>query len=155
MRHEYLESLCQSLQEQTSIATIDNEVLLGRIKDKNLVVYFYPKDKTPGCTTESKDFTASYEEFQKLNTEIIGISRDSLASHTSFKDKYNFSFELISDFDSIICEKFKVLKDKTILGIGLERSTFLFDKDGTLVKEWRKVTVKEHVDQVMLVTKDI
>ncbi|MCC5014591.1 MULTISPECIES: peroxiredoxin [unclassified Legionella] len=119
---------------------------------KWIVLYFYPKDATPGCTTEGQDFRDAYAEFQKLNTEILGISRDSLKSHENFKCKQQFPFELISDPDEILCQQFDVIKMKSMYGKqvrGIERSTFLIDPQGILRHEWRKVSVKGHVAEVL------
>jgi peroxiredoxin Q/BCP len=146
-RHEYYKYLLENIQGTTCSATIDNKDLLLSITNKNLVVYFYPKDNTPGCTTESKDFASNYSEFQKCNTEIVGISRDSIKSHHKFKEQYNLPFQLISDHDSKICKAFCVIKKIGILGI--ERATFLFNSKGTLVHEWKKVKVKGHSDEVL------
>lgn len=119
---------------------------------KNIVLYFYPKDSTPGCTNEGIDFKDHYEEFQKLNTEVFGLSRDSIKSHENFKTKYNFPFELLSDADEIACKIFDVIKMKNMYGKqvqGIERSTFLINKDGILIHEWRKVKVDGHVVEVL------
>jgi peroxiredoxin Q/BCP len=119
---------------------------------KYTVVYFYPKDNTPGCTTESIAFRDSHPEFQAMNTEIYGISRDSLRSHENFKAKLGLPFELISDPDEIVCNQFGVMKMKNMYGKqvrGVERSTFVFDADGRIVKEWRGVKVNDHVDEVL------
>jgi len=119
---------------------------------KNLVIYFYPKDSTPGCTNESIDFKDNYDIFQKLNTEIFGISRDSLKSHENFKAKYNFPFELLSDADEIACNLFDVIKMKNMYGKkvrGIERSTFLINTEGKLINEWRGVKVNGHVQELI------
>ena len=119
---------------------------------KNLIIYFYPKDSTPGCTNESIDFKDNYDIFQKLNTEIFGISRDSLKSHEKFKAKYSFPFELLSDADEIACNLFDVIKMKNMYGKkvrGIERSTFLINTEGKLINEWRGVKVNGHVQQLI------
>ena len=119
---------------------------------KNLVIYFYPKDSTPGCTNESIDFKDNYDIFQKLNTEIFGISRDSLKSHEKFKAKYSFPFELLSDADEIACNLFDVIKMKNMYGKkvrGIERSTFLINTEGKLVNEWRGVKVNGHIQELI------
>lgn len=119
---------------------------------KNVVLYFYPKDSTPGCTQESQDFRDNYEKFVTLNTVIFGISRDSIRSHDGFKCKQNLPFELISDNDEAICQLFDVLKPKMMYGkevIGIERSTFLINEQGVLVQEWRKVKVDGHALEVL------
>ena len=121
-------------------------------RGKYLVLYFYPKDNTPGCTNESKDFRDLYQKFKQLNAEIVGVSRDSLVSHDKFRVKHELPFELIADTDSNICDLFKVIKEKSMFGktaLGLVRSTFLFDPEGNLVKEWRKVKVAGHAEEVL------
>lgn len=120
--------------------------------DGPLVVYFYPKDNTPGCTSESKDFRDLYPEFQKLGTEVVGVSRDSLASHEKFKTKLELPFALISDESSALCHAFGVVGEKSMFGktfLGLKRSTFLFDGKGKLIKAWRNVKVKGHAQAVL------
>ena len=119
---------------------------------KWLVLYFYPKDSTPGCTTEGQDFRDAYQQFKQLNCEIFGVSRDSLASHERFKEKQQFPFELISDADEELCRLFDVIKLKNMYGrqvMGIERSTFLIDPEGRLAESYRKVKVKGHVDEVL------
>ena len=138
--------------EFTLPATNEQNISLSDYKGKNIVLYFYPKDNTPGCTTESNDFKDFYAEFEKLNTVVLGISRDSLASHDKFKCKFDFPFELLSDTEETVCEIFDVIKMKNMYGKkvrGIERSTFLIDKSGTLVQEWRKVKVDGHVQEVL------
>ena len=133
-------------------ATSDTTVSLKDLKGKNVVLYFYPKDSTPGCTQEGQDFRDNYKKFQTLNTEIFGISRDKLSSHERFKEKQDFPFELISDEDESLCQLFDVIKEKNMYGkkvMGIERSTFLIDAQGKLHQEWRKVKVKEHVAEVL------
>ncbi|MDB5761809.1 MAG: bcp [Herminiimonas sp.] len=125
---------------------------LSDYKGKNLVLYFYPKDNTPGCTTEGLRFRDLYPEFQKANTEIFGISRDSIRSHEGFKTKLDMPFELISDPDETICNQFDVMKMKNMYGKqvrGVDRCTFAIDGSGKLVKEWRGVKVPGHVDEVL------
>ena len=121
-------------------------------KGKNLVIYFYPKDSTPGCTTEGQDFRDNYKEFQKYNTEILGVSRDSVKSHENFKQKQLFPFELLSDPDEKMCKSFDVMKLKSMYGkeyVGVDRSTFLISSDGKVAREWRSVKVKGHVLEVL------
>lgn len=125
---------------------------LAQFRGKNLILYFYPKDNTPGCTQEGKDFRDLYPEFQKLNTNILGISRDSLKSHEKFICKYELPFDLISDVDESLCRYFEVLKEKNFLGkkyIGIERSTFLINDQGVLHHEWRNVKVSGHAREVL------
>ena len=138
----------------TNELEIDSTDLIG----KSYVIYFYPKDNTPGCTQEGEDFRDLYKEFKKLKTEIYGVSRDSLKSHEGFKEKYKYPFELISDTEEKLCNLFDVIKEKNMYGkkfIGIERSTFLIDEKGILRKEWRKVKVKDHVEEVLTVLKEI
>jgi peroxiredoxin Q/BCP len=116
------------------------------------VVYFYPKDNTPGCTTEAMAFRDRYPDFQAAGTAIYGISRDSLKSHENFKSKFALPFDLISDPEETVCTQFGVMKMKNMYGKqvrGIERSTFVFDADGKIVKEWRGVKVNDHVDEVL------
>lgn len=125
---------------------------LSEYAEKNIVLYFYPKDNTPGCTTEGINFRDLYPQFKDANTEIFGISRDSLRSHESFKSKLEMPFDLISDPDETLCNLFDVMKMKNMYGKkvrGIERSTFVIDGSGKLVKEWRGVKVPGHVDDVL------
>lgn len=133
-------------------ATSDKNVQLSMLRGYNVVLYFYPKDNTPGCTIESQDFGANYRQFRDLNTIVFGVSRDSLESHESFKEKQSLPFELISDEQEALCQLFDVIKEKDLYGKsvhGVVRSTFLIDQNGVLVEEWRDVQVKEHVHQVL------
>jgi thioredoxin-dependent peroxiredoxin len=133
-------------------ASSDKTISLSSLKGKNIVIYFYPKDSTPGCTTEGQNFRDLYAEFQKANTEILGVSRDSLKRHENFKAKQQFPFELLSDEDESLCKQFDVIKLKKLYGreyMGIERSTFLINAEGKLVQEWRKVKVKGHADEVL------
>lgn len=125
---------------------------LSAYRGRNVVLYFYPKDNTPGCTNESLQFSAEHDAFTALNTVIFGISKDSLASHEKFKAKYQMPFELISDPDKRICTLFDVIRLKKFLGksyMGLDRSTFIIDTQGVLRHEWRSVKVKGHVAEVL------
>lgn len=134
--------------QATSEQTISSEDLVG----KNVVIYFYPKDSTPGCTTEGQNFRDSIDEFEAANTVIFGVSRDSLRAHENFKAKQSFPFELISDPDEELCKLFDVIKLKKNYGreyMGIERSTFLIDAEGMLKQEWRGVKVKGHVEEVL------
>jgi peroxiredoxin Q/BCP len=133
-------------------ATSETIVTPESLQGKNIVIYFYPKDNTPGCTTEGRDFRDSISAFSDANTVIFGVSRDSLKVHENFKKKHEFPFELISDPDETLCKLFDVIKLKKLYGkeyMGIERSTFLIDSLGTLKKEWRKVKVKGHVEEVL------
>ncbi|QJE03376.1 peroxiredoxin [Massilia forsythiae] len=119
---------------------------------KYTVLYFYPKDNTPGCTTESLAFRDHLDQFTALGAQVVGLSRDSLRSHESFKAKLGLPFELISDPEEAVCNQFGVMKMKNMYGKkvrGVERSTFVIDADGKLVKEWRSVKVNDHVDEVL------
>lgn len=127
-------------------------VNLADLAGKNVVLYFYPKDNTPGCTTESQDFAAQFKAFQQAGATVLGVSRDSIKSHDGFKAKLGLPFELISDPDEKLCELFGVMKMKNLYGKqvrGVERSTFLIDAKGQLVREWRGVKVPAHVDEVL------
>ena len=140
----------------TCVTTGHEKLKLSDLKGSNVVLYFYPKDSTPGCTTEGQDFRDNHRKFRLANTLIFGISRDSLASHEKFKTKQAFPFELISDPDEDLCTLFDVIKEKNMYGrkvLGIERSTFLLDSKGVLREEWRKVKVKGHVDEVLLAAK--
>lgn len=133
---------------ESSAGTIKSKDLLG----KRWVLYFYPKDNTPGCTTEGIEFNAHYDEFLANNCEVIGVSRDSLKSHDKFICKYEFKFPLIADEDESVCKLFDVIKPKKLYGkeyVGIERSTFIIDEKGKLAHEFRKVKVKGHVEAVL------
>ena len=132
--------------------TGNKEFSLSDYLGKNVVIYFYPRDNTPGCTSEGEDFRDNYKFFRKKNTVIFGVSKDSITSHTNFKEKFYFPFELISDPDEKICKIFDVIKEKSMYGkkyMGIERSTFLIDSQGKLIQEWRKVKVKGHAEDVL------
>ena len=133
-------------------ATGDQDITLSDFRGKNVVIYFYPKDSTSGCTTEGQNFRDHINTFKRRKTVIFGISRDSIKSHENFKAKQAFPFELLSDADEKACKLFDVIKEKNMYGrkvMGIERSTFLIDADGILIKEWRKVKVDGHVDEVL------
>ncbi len=133
-------------------ATGDKKVRLKDLRGKNVVIYFYPKDATPGCTLEGQDFRDLHAKFKRQNTVILGVSRDSIASHEKFREKQKFPFDLLSDPDEKLCNKFDVIKEKNMYGkkvMGIERSTFLIDADGKLREEWRKVKVKGHAEAVL------
>ena len=136
----------------TATATNDSIFSLSENMGKNIVIYFYPKDNTPGCTKEGEDFRDQFEEFISNNTLVVGVSRDSVKSHDKFICKYNFPFDLIADEDETVCQLFDVIKEKNMYGrkyMGIERSTFLINTNGILVDEWRKVKVKGHVEEVL------
>ncbi len=133
-------------------ATGEKNIDLKSLRGRNVVIYFYPKDNTPGCTTESCDFGTLHDKFRKKNTVILGVSRDSLASHEKFKAKFEFPFDLLSDADEQLCGLFNVIREKNMYGkkvLGVERSTFLIDTEGKLQREWRKVRVKSHAAEVL------
>jgi thioredoxin-dependent peroxiredoxin len=128
------------------------EVQLSKLKGSKVVLYFYPKDNTPGCTAEGQDFTASHSKFKRAGAVILGVSRDSLKSHDGFKAKMGFPFELISDPEEALCDLFGVVKMKNMYGKqvrGIERSTFVIDASGVLRREWRGVKVPNHVADVL------
>ncbi len=140
------------------LCTPEQKIKLSDFKGQKLIIYFYPRDNTPGCTTEGQDFQNAYTKFKRAGTTVLGVSRDSLSSHIKFKEKYKFKFELISDPDEELCKLFDVIKMKNMYGKkvrGIERSTFLIDEKGVLRQEWRKVKVKEHVDEVLSATKQL
>jgi peroxiredoxin Q/BCP len=139
-------------------ATGDKTIKLSSLKGSNVVLYFYPKDSTPGCTTEGQDFRDNNLKFKRRNTIVLGISRDSIKSHENFKAKQNFNFDLLSDADETVCKLFDVIKMKNMYGKkvrGIERSTFLIDKNGKLQNEWRKVKVGGHVEEVLEAAKEL
>lgn len=128
------------------------------LKGKKTVLYFYPKDNTPGCTQEGQDFRDQHRKFARAGAQVLGVSRDSLKSHENFKSKQEFPFELISDPDEKLCSIFDVVKMKNMYGKqvrGVERSTFLIDEQGVLRREWRKVKVPDHVDEVLAAVKEL
>ena len=134
------------------ICTGEENIDLSKLKGKKVILYFYPKDSTPGCTKEGQNFRDLYKHFKKEGTLIFGLSRESLKSHDNFKTKQSFPFELISDPDEKICNQYKVIKEKRMYGrkyMGIERSTFLIDEKGKLVQEWRKVKVTGHAEEVL------
>jgi len=136
----------------TAEATRNKKIRLKELRGQNVVLYFYPKDSTPGCTTEGRDFSALHARFRRQNTIIFGVSRDSLTSHEKFRDNQSFKFDLISDPDEKLCKKFDVIHEKTLYGrkfMGVVRSTFLIDANGKLRQEWRKVKVKGHAEEVL------
>lgn len=133
-------------------------VSLSGLRGKNVVLYFYPKDSTPGCTIEGRDFTRLHEAFRKANTEVFGVSRDSMKSHEKFKSKECYSLDLLSDEDEKLCRIFGVIKMKNMYGRqvrGIERSTFVIDANGRLIKEWRKVSIPGHADEVLEYVKSL
>jgi peroxiredoxin Q/BCP len=128
------------------------EISLVELKGKNVVLYFYPKDDTPGCTIEAQDFTTKIAEFEKLNCIVLGVSRDNIKSHCRFIEKYSLSFNLLSDESGEVCEKYDIIKTKSMFGKkykGIDRSTFLIDKLGKIAQIWNLVRVKGHVEEVL------
>ena len=139
-------------------ATGDKMVKPSDLKGKNIVLYFYPRDNTPGCTREGQDFRDNVRKFRSRNTVILGVSRDSLKSHEKFKEKECFPFDLIADEDETLCKMFAVIKQKNMYGkkvMGIERSTFLIDEKSVLRNEWRKVKVDGHVEAVLEAVKQL
>lgn len=139
-------------------STSNKTISLAELKGKNIVLYFYPKDNTPGCTKESEGFRDAMKKFSRLNTIILGVSRDSIKSHENFKSKLDFSFDLLSDSEEKLCQQFDVIKEKNMYGkkvMGIERSTFLIDQKGVLRNEWRKVKVDGHVEEVLEAVKSL
>ncbi len=133
-------------------ATGNKDISLQDLQGKKIVLYFYPKDSTPGCTTEGQDFRDAKAKFSQQNTVILGVSRDSIKKHENFKSNQDFNFELLSDEDESLCKQFDVIKLKKTFGkeyMGIERSTFLIGEDGKLLQEWRGVKVPGHVEQVL------
>lgn len=133
-------------------ATGEKTLSLNDFKGSILVLYFYPKDNTPGCTLEGQNFRDAHSAFKKAGASILGVSRDSVRTHENFCAKQSFPFDLLSDSDEILCKQFDVIKEKNLYGrkyMGVERSTFLIDCEGVLQKEWRKVKVPGHVDAVL------
>lgn len=142
----------------TCAATSNLEVQIPDPDGRNIVLYFYPKDSTPGCTTEGQDFRDNHADFVDHNTVIYGVSRDSLKSHENFKAKQSFPFELISDPDETLCNAFGVIQQKKLYGreyMGIVRSTFLIDGQGHIIKQWDNVKVKGHVDEVLEAVKTL
>jgi peroxiredoxin Q/BCP len=137
-------------------ATGEQTIKLSGLKGKKVVLYFYPKDSTPGCTLEGQDFRDNYSKFKRAGAVVLGVSRDSIKAHENFKAKQEFPFELLSDKEEELCTLFDVIKEKNMYGkkvMGIERSTFLIDEKGVLRQEWRKVKVPGHVDEVLAATK--
>jgi len=133
-------------------ATGDRTLSLRNFSGHHLVLYFYPKDNTSGCTLEGRDFRDAYAKFVDAGASILGVSRDSIKSHENFKTKQEFPFALLSDENESLCRQFDVIREKSLYGrkfLGIERSTFLIDRSGVLRQEWRKVRVKGHVDEVL------
>ena len=141
-----------------AIITSDGKNKISEYLSKNLVLYFYPRDLTPGCTTESNEFNDSLSKIKRLGFNIVGISRDSVKSHQKFIDKYSFKFPLISDEDEKVCNMFDVIKEKSLYGrkyMGIDRSTFLISQKLEILYIWRNVKVKGHVDEVIKTIREL
>jgi peroxiredoxin Q/BCP len=139
-------------------ATGEQIISLTSLKGQNIVLYFYPKDNTPGCTTEGQNFRDSIAKFKRQNCIILGVSRDTVRTHENFKNKQKFPFDLLSDTEEKLCTLFDVIKLKNMYGkklLGIERSTFLINDKGVLKQEWRKVKVTGHVDEVLAAVKTL
>ncbi len=137
-------------------ATGDKTIRLKDLRGNKVVLYFYPRDSTPGCTLEGRDFSAAHAKFRRAGAVILGVSRDSTASHEKFKAKQEFAFDLLSDAEEKACKAYDVIKEKNMYGkkvMGVERSTFVIDENGVLRRQWRKVKVKGHVDEVLAAVK--
>jgi thioredoxin-dependent peroxiredoxin len=139
-------------------ATGERDLKLADFSGRLLVVYFYPRDNTPGCTRQGQGFRDLYDQFKALDCDIVGISRDKVATHEKFAAKHEFPFPLLADTEEKLCREFDVIKEKNMYGkkvMGIERSTFLFDADGKLVREWRKVRVPGHVEEVLEAVREL
>ena len=137
-------------------ATGDRTISLQDFSGSHLVLYFYPKDNTPGCTLEARDFRDAWRKFRKAGADILGVSRDSLKLHEKFRSKLDLPFDLLSDGEEVLCRQFDVIREKSLYGrkfLGIERSTFLIDEKGVLRQEWRKVRVKGHAEEVLQAVK--
>jgi thioredoxin-dependent peroxiredoxin len=145
-------SVGQPVPDFSAVATGDQTVRLSELRGHRVVLYFYPKDNTPGCTVEGQQFRDLHDQFAASNVAVFGVSRDSLRSHENFRAKHGLPFHLIADTDETLCKLFEVLKLKKLYGkesIGVERSTFLIDETGVLRREWRKVKVDGHAEAVL------
>lgn len=150
--------LDKKVPEFTAQATSEQTISLSELTGRKVVLYFYPKDNTPGCTTQGQDFRDMHGEFEKAGVVVIGVSKDSLRTHENFRAKQDFPFQLISDSDESLCKLFDVIKMKQMYGKqyeGIERSTFLIDEQGVLRREWRKVKVPGHVAEVLKTAQEL
>ena len=141
-----------------AIVSSDNKKMLSDYLNKNLILYFYPRDLTPGCTTESNEFNNNLNKIKKLGWNVVGVSRDTLKSHEKFIDKYSFKFPLISDEGEKVCKMFDVIKEKSLYGrkyMGIDRSTFLINREMEVLNIWRNVKVKGHVEEVIKFIKEL
>ena len=144
--------------KDTTLISSDNKKMLSDYLNKNLILYFYPRDLTPGCTTESNEFNDNLNKINKLGWNVVGVSRDTIKSHEKFINKYSFKFPLISDEDEKICKLFDVIKEKSLYGrkyMGIDRSTFLINRELKILNIWRNVKVKGHVEEVIKFIKEI
>jgi peroxiredoxin Q/BCP len=145
-------SVGKRVENFTLPATGDQNLSLSDFNGRSLVLYFYPKDNTPGCTREGQDFRDLYAQFTKAGADILGVSRDSVRIHENFRKKHEFPFHLLSDSDELLCKQFDVIHEKKLYGrtyMGIERSTFLIGPDGVLQLEWRKLRVPGHAQVVL------
>ena len=148
----------ETVPDLTLPATGDQNISLADLRGEKVVLYFYPKDNTPGCTNETRDFGALHDQFAAAGCRVFGISRDSIKSHENFKAKLELPFELLSDADEAACKAFDVIKMKNMYGKqvqGIERSTFVIDGEGKVAREWRKVKVDGHADEVLEFVKSL
>ena len=148
----------QGAPDITLPATGDQTIRLADLRGQSVVLYFYPKDNTPGCTNETRDFGALHPQFVEAGCVVLGISRDSLKSHENVKAKLELPFELLADTEEVACQAFDVIKMKNMYGKqvrGIERSTFVIDRDGVIRREWRKVKVDGHAEEVLNVVKSL
>ena len=157
LNHEII-SYMNKVNPTTCVATSNQKIEIPDNNGRNIVLYFYPKDDTPGCTIEGNDFTQLNEAFAENNTVIYGVSRDSIASHEKFKQKFNYTIDLISDEDESLCKQFDVIKLKKLYGkehMGIVRSTFVISPTGDILKHWDKVKVAEHAQEVLEFVKEL
>ena len=141
-----------------AVVSSDNKKMLSDYLNKNLILYFYPRDLTPGCTTESNEFNDNLNKIKKLGWNVVGVSMDTMKSHEKFIDKYSFKFPLISDEDEKVCKMFDVIKEKSLYGrkyMGIDRSTFLISREMKVLNVWRNVKVKGHVEEVIMFIKEL
>ncbi|MEI7611946.1 MAG: peroxiredoxin [Betaproteobacteria bacterium] len=142
----------KSVEDFTLPATGEKDFTLSGMRNKSVVIYFYPKDSTPGCTTEAQQFRDLHLEFEQAGCVVVGVSRDSMRSHENFKSKQGLPFDLLSDADEVLCQQFAVIKEKKLYGKvvrGIERSTFVIDGQGSLRREWRGIKVPDHAQEVL------
>ena len=139
-------------------ATGDKDLSLQDFSGRSLVIFFYPKDNTPGCTREGQDFRDLYEQFTAAGADMVGVSRDSVRTHQNYRNKHGFPFHLLSDKDEALCKQFDVIKEKKLYGrtyMGIVRSTFLVGPDGTLLREWRNIKVPGHAQAVLEAVREL